>query len=75
MFGPLIIRSVHLPYIRDTSQADALFDVYCEGGKIKDIRLARPDLVKKPFWYPSRLDLWKFPEEIDAGGKGVLLPS
>lgn len=78
MFSSLTIRNVHLPNISDTTQADALFDVYCENGKIKDIKIVQRSLVEKPFWHPSRLE-WsqslKFPAEIDAEGKGILLPS
>lgn len=80
--GTLTIRNVHLPSsYHDPSHHDStLFDVLCEDGRIKSIRKAGAPgrSTSNRIWLllhvvglftllPSR--------EIDAEGKGILLPS
>lgn len=80
MMGSLTIRNVPLPCVGDASRESPLFDVYCENGKIKDITIiqVQPHIDSKPFWHPSHYVLpqsWNVLGELDAGGKGILLPS
>ncbi|TFY66903.1 hypothetical protein EVG20_g4181, partial [Dentipellis fragilis] len=67
----LLIRNVHLPA---TSRGDALYDVYCKDGKVHSVSKSKP--ARSPLARVLRRGLRYFlTPEIDAEGKGLLLPS
>ncbi|KAA1469969.1 Metallo-dependent hydrolase [Dentipellis sp. KUC8613] len=67
----LLVRNVHLPA---TSRGDALYDVYCKDGKVHSVSKSSP--ACSPLARVLRRGLGYFlTPEIDAEGKGLLLPS